>query len=257
MLRFRFSASVCTVYFLTASALFGQNDKQVLGNSRMTPEQILAGEEIVYLIRFQNTGPDTVRQIAIRDTLDPRLDPASFFVIDASHPYQLLGEGGSEIRWYFEDIFLPDSTSGGSNSIGYILFSVRPRKFLAPGQSIVNSACMVFDDTVKICTNEAIVTIDYKSGLEEWTEDETAEYYVIPNPNYGQFEVRSSTAYTPANPSQCWVTDFGGRKIWMGTVGDGPASGNRVWLEKPSPGHYLLWIKSEKRLQVEHFTIIR
>lgn len=173
---------------IAANSLFAQNDKQVIGDPVITPEDIAADVAILYLIRFQNVGQDTVQNIVVRDTLDPRLLPSSLVTIDASHPYQLLGDGGSIIRWYFEGINLPDSTSGGAQSVGYILFSVQLQSFVSPGQTIPNRACIYFDDTVTICTNQAIIWIDDGAAVED-AKITKNDFYVVPNPNHGYFEV--------------------------------------------------------------------
>ncbi|MBK7936785.1 MAG: hypothetical protein IPJ82_06690 [Lewinellaceae bacterium] len=235
----------------------GQNDKQVLGDPVLTPAEIAAGTSILYLIRFQNVGNDTAHQVVVSDTLDPRLDPETFDVISASHDYQLLGDGGSFIRWYFEDIQLPDSLSGGSNSIGYILFSINPRPFLAPGQTILNHACISFDQNPVICTNNTVVLIDDNAGTENYEEKKNT-FQIVPNPNYGQFEVRADAGQstTTSTPTNWWITDMNGKTVWNGTADAVTDVGKQVMLEKPSPGFYLLWMKSKNLIQVERFTVI-
>lgn len=241
-----------------SAPLFAQNDKQVLGDANLTPSEIANGATILYLVRFQNIGQDTAQQVVIRDTLDPRLDASTFTIVSASHDYQVLGEGGSVIRWYFEDIQLPDSASGGPNSLGYILFSVQPQPFVAPGQTIVNRACITFDGVSTICTNDAIVRVDDNSDIGDISVKGDIAY-VIPNPNYGQFEVQLPQTYAAGAPdaAQWWITDMGGRTVWDGTAENAATADNQILLEKPAPGLYLLWIKSKKHLQVERFTVIR
>lgn len=258
MLRLRLLPLLFTLT-VTAGALTAQNDKQVIGDPVITPEDIAADASILYLIRFQNVGQDTVHNIVVRDTLDPRLNPNSFFTIDASDNFQLLGEGGSVLRWYFEGIDLPDSASGGHNSIGYILFSVQPQAFVAPGQTILNRACISFDDISTICTNETIVWVDDDAAIEAPTADES-DWHVVPNPNYGQFEVRHDNThafvYSP-NDTRWWITDMNGRTVWDGAAQNAAAVTTQIMLERPMPGHYLLWIQSGRSLEVERFAVIR
>ena len=237
--------------------LVGQNDKQVLGDPVLTPEEVSSGTSILYLIRFQNVGSDTAQQVVVSDTLDPRLDPETFVVISTSHDYQLLGDGGSFIRWYFDDIQLPDSASGGSNSVGYILFSIDPRPFLAPGQTILNHACISFDQNPVICTNNTVVLIDDDAGTENYEETKTA-FQIVPNPNYGQFEVRASPEQSVAvsDPTRWWITDMNGKTVWNGMADGASSVGRQVMLERPAPGFYLLWMKSNSLIQVERFTVI-
>lgn len=256
MLRLRFFSLLLTIVG-PATLLSGQNDKQVIGNPVLTPEEISNGASVLYLIRFQNVGNDTVDQVIVWDTLDPRLDPATFVVISSSHDYQLLGEGGGFIRWYFEDIKLPDSTSGGSNSIGYVLFSITPRPFLAPGQTILNHACISFDQSSIICTNNTVVLVDDEADTDDY-EGIKSTFQIVPNPNYGQFEVRTPDqhpGYT-SRSTHWWVTDMTGKTVWNGTADDVSNVSREVMLEKPSPGLYLLWVKSKENIEVERFTVI-
>ena len=243
---------------VVANPLFAQNDKQVIGDPVITPEDIAADAPVLYLIRFQNVGQDTVQQVVIRDTLDPRFNPSSFNMLGASHDYQLLGEGGSVIRWYFEDIQLPDSTTGGSNSIGFVLFSVQPLPFLVPGQTILNRACISFDDSVDICTNQTVVWVDGGSSVSA-VEENVGAYQVVPNPNYGEFEVRKSVQpnTSAGRSSQCWITDIRGRRVWNGTADHAVEVSQQIRLDRPVPGHYLLWVQTDRKLQVERFTVVR
>ncbi|MCB0542750.1 MAG: T9SS type A sorting domain-containing protein [Saprospiraceae bacterium] len=257
MLRLRFLLLLSVVTGMPA-LLRAQNDKQVLGEPVITPAELLEGTSILYLIRFQNTGQDTAQDIVIRDTLDPKLDPETFVTLSTSHDFQLLGEGGSFIRWYFQDILLPDSASGAGNSIGYVLFSVSPRPFLAPGQTILNHACISFDQSAVICTNDAVVLIDDEADTEE-PDMASGDLQIVPNPNYGQFEVRTLDEQESASgnrDARWWITDMNGKTVWNGITDDLAAVNNRVMLERPSPGLYLLWVRTKESIQVERFSVI-
>jgi hypothetical protein len=243
------------------STAFAQNDKQVLGDAVFTPAEIAEGAAAVFLIRFQNIGSDTATNVVVRDTLDPRFDAATLDILDASHNYQMLREQGF-IRWFFTNIRLPGNEQDNqdfSNSSGYILFSVQPRAFLEPGQFIQNRACITFDDDPPICTNYATIWIDEGAVSEEPGDDRVVDFKIIPNPNYGHFQVRanSSGATTPTNKVEWWVSDMTGKTIWDGSSADLAAAPNEVMLERPAPGLYMLWMKENDRLQVKQFAVIR
>ncbi|TNE57826.1 MAG: T9SS type A sorting domain-containing protein [Bacteroidetes bacterium] len=248
---------LAAVHF-TSPVLFAQNDIQVLGDAVFTPAELAEGAAASYLIRFQNVGTDTAYQVIIRDTLDPRFDNHTLSVVGSSHNYQLVRDGSNIIRWYFDDIALPDSATGGNNSVGYILFTVRPKPFLAPGQTILNRACATFNQTNTVCTNEAIIWIDVNAGTNDPEKD--FDLQIVPNPNHGNFEVRSTT--TSSNdpnhpPAEWWITDISGKVVWDGHAKDMAAASTQVWLERPAPGLYLLWVKDSERLEVKQFTVIR
>lgn len=257
--------SHCTplAVFISLAFIFplaAQNDKQVIGDAVLTPDEIASGASITYFIRFQNISPDTTDQVVIRDTLDPRLDPTSFTMMASSHEYELLRDGDGEVvRWYFNDIALPDSASDKPGSLGFIIFTVQPKPFLAPGQVIANHACISFAEGPVICTNDAFVWIDDGAKADEPVS--IRDIRVVPNPNFGEFEVRhidgAQHSGVPATDAEWWITDIHGKTVWDGSVADASSAGNAVMMEKPSPGLYLLWVKESGHLQVEQFTVIR
>lgn len=249
------------LYWGSLSPTYGQNDKQVLGDAVFTPAEIAEGAAAVFLIRFQNLGTDTATNVVVRDTLDPRFDASTILMMDASHNYQMLREQGF-VRWFFTNIRLPgqdEQNQDFSNSSGYILFSVQPRSFLDPDQSIQNRACITFDDNAPICTNYATIWIDEGAVSDEPDDDMQIDFKIIPNPNYGHFQVRANTSGStvPTNKVEWWVSDMTGKTIWDGSSSDLAAAPNEVMLERPAPGLYMLWMKEDDRLQVKQFAVIR
>ncbi|MFN8300923.1 MAG: hypothetical protein U0U46_00420 [Saprospiraceae bacterium] len=243
-----------------ASPAIAQNDKQVIGDAVFTPEEIAGGATITYFIRFQNTGDDTSKQVIVRDTLDPRLDPSTFTMVASSHEYNLLRDGNGEVvRWYFNDIYLPDSASNNPESLGFVLFTVQPKTFLAPGQVISNHAVISMEQEPVVVTNDAYVWIDDGAVTDE--PFPKSDFRVVPNPNYGQFDVRHIDANqqinVPGPDAIWWITDIHGKTVWNGSVEQASGADAAVMLERPSPGLYLLWVKEGSRLDVEQFTVIR
>lgn len=253
------------VLLLSASLLWvtessmAQNDNQVLGDPVFTPEEIADGAAVTFLIRFQNFSTDTALQVVVRDTLDPRFDAATFEMVAASHPYELLHDAGSlVVRWYFTDINLPPAITSGNGSLGFVLFRVKPKPFLAPDQVIPHRAWIYFDQTSPVLTNTTYVWIDEGASLTE-ADPGATRYNVVPNPNYGHFEVRQEVAssFTSDTPSASWwITDYSGRTVWDGRADDAQSIDHQVRLDKPAPGLYLLWVKEKGKLQVQQFAVL-
>ena len=248
------------IMFCLVQALSAQNDIRVFVEETLTPTALSEGATVTYFIRFQNTGDDTVMQVILRDTLDPRLDINTFAMVDSSHTCQLVRDGSNIIRWFFDDIFLPDDASGGPASVGYVIFTIQPKPFLAPGQTILNRACATFDQVETVCTNEAIIRIEYDpANIDEPGTGRSLK--IVPNPNHGYFEVRSANdSGAPTAPpltTEWWISDITGRIVWDGRAENPAAASNQVLLERPAPGLYLLWVKDAGRLQVEEFAVIR
>lgn len=246
--------------FCFAQTLCAQNDIRVFLEETLTPTAIAEGATVTYFVRFQNTSEDTVYQVILRDTLDPRLDVNTFVMVDASHPCELVQDGSNIIRWYFDDIILPNHATAGANSVGYVIFTVQPKPFLAPGQTILNQACATFDQSISICTNEAIIRIEYDPA-SSGEPGQDREIKIIPNPNHGYFEIRSTgvggTAPGNGLATEWWISDVAGRIVWDGRAENVVAASHQVLLERPAPGLYLLWIKTDGRLQVKEFAVIR
>lgn len=230
----------------TTFPLAAQNDLQVIGNAYFSTSEVAAGAEVVFLVRFENTGTDTVQNLVIRDTLDPRFDASTIRIIDASHGYQFLRDQGF-VRWYFDGIRLPSADPDLSeNATGYILYAVKLHDFLYSSQVIQNRVCMSFDETT-VCTNVATIWIEGSSSFT-FTPDHTAPS-LSPNPNNGNFRI------TPiAGAATWWITDTNGALVQQATVSD---TQHDVRMETAQPGMYLLWSRGQSGLQVELFAVIR
>lgn len=231
-----------------------QNDMRVVGDP--FPPKITDSTAFTFLVRFENQTGDSVRHIAVRDTLDHRFDPASLQTIMASHTYTLIHDGGSFVRWYFKDINMPPN---GLKAKGWVLFKVQLKSFLLPGQVITNRACTVFDDGHSVCTNETFFGFSEPSSSEETAQTtETTAYTVRPNPNYGSFELLpvESDQSPVKDYTDCWITDIQGRRVWQGQVSP-EGAGRPVLLERPTPGLYFLYAQTQRNLRISQFTVLR
>ena len=132
---------------------YDPNDKQV---SPIYPENYsLMDEELIYTIRFQNTGNAVAYDVVIRDTLDSNLDPASFNFIASSHEEVLVTslEDAQYLTFDFSNIFLPDSTTNFDESQGFLMYSIRPMTGLPEETEITNTAFIYFDLNPAVITN--------------------------------------------------------------------------------------------------------
>ncbi|HEX8334418.1 MAG TPA: T9SS type A sorting domain-containing protein [Segetibacter sp.] len=132
---------------------FDPNDKTEAHAGVLTQEQLTSGENLVYTIRFQNTGTDTAFNISVRDTLSNKVDWSTLQMISTSHNYQLSINDGNKCTWFFDNILLPDSTTNERASHGYITFRIKPAVSLAPGDTVKNSASIYYDYNLPVQTN--------------------------------------------------------------------------------------------------------
>ncbi|MBK8406289.1 MAG: hypothetical protein IPL25_20190 [Saprospiraceae bacterium] len=167
------TAMVGSAFSLVAD-VYCQNDADLLNNQAIWNDRIRASidpndtlvdkakyypsadhsGELIYTIRFQNTGTDTAFDIIIRDTLSNALDPTSVRVLHASHPFQLQMKKLGNLEILFKNILLPDSSTNEFASHGFVQIAVKPKTTTDPFY-ITNRASIYFDFNPPVMTNTA------------------------------------------------------------------------------------------------------
>ncbi len=138
---------------------YDPNDKLVSPVGITENHYVQPGSTLEYKVRFQNTGTAEAINIEILDTLSEHLEMSSFQMMSASHDYVLdiLGDSLNPVlRWRFEDINLPDSTSNEPESHGYVKFKIAPKAETPEGTIVENFADIYFDFNEPIRTNTTI-----------------------------------------------------------------------------------------------------
>ncbi len=167
---------------------FDPNDKLV--SPERYHNEVLFDEDLIYTVRFQNTGNDVAYDVTIRDTLDTDLDWSTFSVLGSSHSEVLntsLDDDGV-IVFDFKNIFLPDSTSNLEGSNGYVTYMIRALEGIDENTVIRNSAGIYFDQNPPVITNTT-VNIMVSMLTSTTTPDPFPDLIIRPNPNIGTFQV--------------------------------------------------------------------
>lgn len=153
---------------------YDPNDKQAFPPGYAEPHFIDNGQELEYLVRFQNTGNAPASDVLVQDTLDVNLDLNSFELVANSHSVAVtLNPETRLLNFFFEDIMLPDSTCCEPESHGFISFRISPHNNLPPGTEINNTAYIYFDNNPPIVTNTTWHTIyECTEELAEIAADE-------------------------------------------------------------------------------------
>lgn len=160
-------------------------------------------DELSYTIRFQNTGTAPAQNIYIIDTLSSLLDWTSFTLIEASHPMQAIHLGNGIMRFEFNQIWLPDSTTNEPASHGQLTYRIRETPSNAIMSTIENTAYIYFDWNAPIITN---TTFHQNMWLDNLTELEGA-LRVFPNPAQTEIELNLD------EPSAIQIKDLNGKTI--------------------------------------------
>lgn len=156
---------------------FDPNDKQVSPAREEDTESNYTqfDETLYYKIRFQNTGNDTAYNVRIADQLSPQLDHSTIQMLGASHPYFMELKRDGEINFYFQNIYLPDSTTNEPASHGFVSFSIEADETIEELDVVTNQAEIYFDLNEPIITNEVINTfvehLDYDQDGYLFYED--------------------------------------------------------------------------------------
>ncbi|MCC6279268.1 MAG: DUF11 domain-containing protein [Saprospiraceae bacterium] len=161
---------------------FDPNDKLAFPTGYGPEHYIRPGQDLEYLIRFQNTGTDTAFRVVLRDTLSPWLDPGSIVPGAASHPYRFYLSGAGVLNVTFDPIALPDSNVNEPASHGFIKFRVRQRPGLPLGTVINNRAAIYFDFNAAVLTNETWHTLGEDVLTQVRQPEATEDLAVFPNP---------------------------------------------------------------------------
>jgi photosystem II stability/assembly factor-like uncharacterized protein len=160
---------------------YDPNDKQVaFQNSKTPPSVIDPNADMIYTIRFQNTGTYQADFVRVVDTLSEKLDLTSLRVLASSHNYTLTVKNKNVLLFDFNPIYLPDSTTSEKESHGFIKFAIKPKKALSANEVIKNTAYIYFDYNPAIITNTVVTANQNASGL--FTPSVSATISVYPNP---------------------------------------------------------------------------
>ncbi len=147
--------SATTTHLISGS--FDPNEKQVTPSGKFLPA---TNGLFNYTIQFQNTGNDTAFTVQIIDTLSANLQVTSFVQGASSHPYTTEVSGQGVLRFTFNNIYLPDSTTDEARSHGFVSFTIKPKVNLPHNTNITNRSNIIFDFNPPINTNTTQSTVD-------------------------------------------------------------------------------------------------
>ena len=208
------------------------NDKQSYPPGELSPET----EFIYYHIHFKNPKALKATNVYVYDSLDLNL-PIDYFQLTGRSAPARVEFFGRMVKFSFLDINLPDSISDYEGSEGYISFKARLREGLKPGDSIRNTAYIVFDFEDPLETNTVLNKMQLQSNAPI-TVNRVIRVY--PNPALDRFSIENT-----GDAGHVILLDGLGRKIreWemdarsTGTFQTGTLSPGLYFLFFPELGH--------------------
>jgi uncharacterized repeat protein (TIGR01451 family) len=165
---------------------FDPNDKMLFVNGRQNSLYFDQGDNIEYLIRFQNTGTDTAFNVRVTDFIDPSFDINSLKIIGSSHDYSYRIYGRN-LEVLFDNIQLVDSFKNEALSHGFFKFEISLDSTVLDGREVDNTAEIFFDFNEPIITNTVKTIVGFPSYAADIKNEN--KFVVVPNPNTGLFKI--------------------------------------------------------------------
>jgi len=218
---------------------YDPNDKLVSSTDKSGNIRIMEqDDELIYTIRFQNTGNFYAEDVRITDVVSEELDLSTFTYLSSSHDVDITMRE-REVTFMFEDIFLIDSTANFLESQGYVSFSIKPYVIVL-NDEFENQANIYFDFNDPIITNiaESKVYDPSVAVSEVLTKDEILVY---PQPCIDILTIDVSESVN--GPWTYSIVDVSGRVVLDQQI----FTQSRVVLDVSEyhSGLYLLTINSE------------
>ena len=132
-------------------------------------------------IRFQNTGTASAINIRVETLLDSDLDWDTFEPMTASHNFVTKLSDNNKAEFFFENIYLDDSTSNEPASHGWVYFKIKPKTDFTIGDIADSTASIFFDYNSPIITNTATTQIETTLSIEDATNNQPI-FVAYPNP---------------------------------------------------------------------------
>lgn len=215
------------IYNQTVVGSYDPNDITCLEGKEVGTNYI--GEDLHYLVRFENTGTDVAHNIVvIMDINEDYYNPDSLDILRSSHDVDVRLHGNTA-EMYFNNIML--ETSGHGN----ILLALETRDTLEENDFVISKADIYFDFNYPITTNDAQTTFLASLSIVENTENINLNIY--PNPAKDKFTISAKSKI-----HQIEIFDMTGKLIKISAVNDNESVQDINYL---SNGVYLMKVKTD------------
>jgi len=206
---------------------FDPNDITCIEGEVVNPSYI--GEELHYVIRFENTGNFYAENVVVTMEIDQeRYGISSLKVLNASHTVSAQVRGNMA-EFFFNQIMLD---SGGH---GNILLVMKSMTALEEGDAVQSKADIYFDYNYPIITNDAVTIFEATMSTDENIKN--IDLKVYPNPTTDYFNLVSESKIQLIE-----LYDISGRLIKTSLINDFETRQDITTLNK---GTYILKIKTE------------
>lgn len=206
---------------------FDPNDITCVEGDIVDPEHI--GEELHYLIRFENTGNYYAENVVVvMDVNEELYDISTLRVLNASHNVNAQVRN-NKVEFFFNQIMLDPEAHGN------VLLGLRTQTSLQEADMVMSKADIYFDYNSPIITNEAVTVFEATMSIEENIKN--IDLKVYPNPTTDYFNLASDSKIQSIE-----MYDASGRLILKSFVN---GFETRQDVNQLNKGMYFLKIKTE------------
>lgn len=219
---------------------YDPNDKTVNQPTIISPT---IQDEFVYTVRFQNTGTAPAQDIYIIDTLSQHLDWSTFSLLESSHSVVVSNLGNGVMRFSYDGIWLPDSSTNLLESQGFFSYKILEKATNGEGIEIFNTAYIYFDHNPAIVTNTTYnINTANNLGLDVIHENSIA---LFPNPVSSSINVVSDLVID-------WLVIYDVTGKECAAIAPNELS-TKISVDTFESGVYFVTIKTEKEQQTLRF----
>lgn len=228
---------------------YDPNDKRVFPEGPVTAEMLQEnGNWLDYTIRFQNTGTASAINIHLVDTLSELLNINSLEMIGASHTMRWEVGGQGTLRWFFDNINLPDSLHNEPASHGFVRYRIQPRLPFTGllNKTVRNFADIYFDFNTPVRTNTT--ETPFTETIRLYSPEAGATLPIAPNPASDFAQVAWPLGDTHGHAS-FRVMDAQGKQVFSHEIEDlHKGYVERISLKNWAKGIYFVQFLSKSNL---------
>src|SRR5690554_1207691 len=216
------------IFNQTVIGSYDPNDITCIEGDIIEPEYI--GEELHYLIRFENTGNYYAENVVVAMEIDEeKYDMTSVRLLNTSHNANAQIKD-NVLEVFFNQIMLD---SGGHGNILLVMKSINT---LSEGDSVESKADIYFDYNYPIITNDAVTIFQATASIENNIQNIDLKFY--PNPTTDYFNITSEALIQSVE-----LYDVSGRLVRTSLVNDFESKQN---INNLNNGVYILKIKTQQ-----------
>ncbi|MGE4345877.1 MAG: T9SS type A sorting domain-containing protein [Flavobacteriaceae bacterium] len=216
------------IFNQTVIGSYDPNDITCIEGDIIEPEYI--GEELHYLIRFENTGNYYAENVVVAMEIDEeKYDMTSVRLLNTSHNANAQIKD-NVLEVFFNQIMLD---SGGHGNILLVMKSINT---LSEGDSVQSKADIYFDYNYPIITNDAVTIFQATASIEDNIQNIDLKFY--PNPTTDYFNITSEALIQSVE-----LYDVSGRLVRTSLVNDFESKQN---INNLNNGVYILKIKTQQ-----------